>query len=97
MLNSERVTVESVIPEYILRALAFACQETIDERSLKLMGLYRIRSADDTELDVAALNPQLDELVQMTPSDFVERYLEECPEDQLAEFIGYLKENEDGD
>jgi len=90
LLLSEHLGVEANIPEYILRALAHASRDTINNRTLRLMGLHRIRAAEVDTLDTVALFPQIDDLEKLTASDFVLKYQDELPSDQLTKFIGFL-------
>jgi predicted ATP-dependent endonuclease of OLD family len=97
LLLSEHLSVATSIPEYILRALAHSSKDTIDDRSLKLMGLFRIRSASGTGLDAADLIPEIDNLAKLSPDEFISRYIDELPSDPLTEFIGYLDGEDDAD
>jgi len=55
LIVSEHVNHSTSIPHYILQALAFATHDTINEPSLKVMGLYRIRErAEDEDFKVLA-------------------------------------------
>ncbi len=90
LLLSEKLHSDTFIPEYILRAIAFAA-DGLSVDAIKRMGLFRI--ADDFfDSKVHAKFPKIDKLKSMLPKDFNDLYKERAPEDTLSEFIGYIKE-----
>lgn len=90
VLLAENLDVENLIPSYVLQAIAFACQESIDARTLRLIGLHRIEEASDTDLDVGGLYNELEELTKLSTAEFIASYKERLPEDELSEFMSYL-------
>jgi putative ATP-dependent endonuclease of OLD family len=87
LLVAERLDANASIPEYILRAVAFA-GESISPDVIKRMGLYRIEHNVGVNLNFA--NP--DELSTLPAADFADRYRQTSPDDQLTRLMGYLEE-----
>jgi predicted ATP-dependent endonuclease of OLD family len=96
LMIAEHVLSYTYIPDYILQALAFACSETIDESTLRAMGLYRIRKRrkDDEFKPVFA---EIRELKKLPLKDFSKQYKERLPDDQLTRFIELIEENRNDD
>lgn len=91
LLLSEKLVSQTHIPEYILRAVAFACQPSVDEGALKQMGEFRVR-AEGPDGDLAKAMPPLAELGKLSPSDFLSVFREAAPTDALSLFSQYLEE-----
>ena len=93
VLLSEELISRTQIPDYILRAVAFACRISINKRSLKQMGLFRIMAeAKDEDDTLGNVLPPRDEMEQMSPNDFLSTYREAAPGDPLSTFCEYLEE-----
>ena len=91
---AENVYSLTFIPDYILQALAFASSEIINNSTLKSMGLYRIRKRKkDSEFKLVF--EKIKRLKKLPPTEFIERYTESLPEDQLTKFINFIKEERD--
>jgi len=94
LLLSEKLHSDTFIPEYILRAIAFAA-DSVSKDAIKRMGLFRI--ADEYfDSKVHAKFPKIDKLKSMLPKDFIDLYKEKAPEDTLSEFMGYIEEYQRG-
>ena len=90
LLLSEKLHADTFIPEYILRAIAFAA-DGLSAEAVKRMGLFRI--ADDFfDVGVRGQFPEMDELKQMPMEEFIYLFRELAPEDNLSEFVRYLEE-----
>lgn len=87
LLVAERVDASASIPEYILRAVAFA-GESISPDVIKRMGLFRIEHNSAVNLDFA--NP--DELSALSSADFSVHYRQGSQDDQLTRLMDYLEE-----
>ncbi len=80
LLLSERFISRTNIPDYILRAVAFASHASVDESSLKQMGLFRATAEAKYEDDTLGnVLPSLAELERMSPSDFLSTFREAAP------------------
>jgi putative ATP-dependent endonuclease of OLD family len=93
LLLSEKLSCETFVPEYILRAIAFACRGSINDKSLKRIGEFRGRCAP-APYTLEGLMP-LAVLQPLTPSDFLRLYRESAPDDSLSLFCDYLDEFRD--
>lgn len=87
LLVAENLDVNASIPEYILRAVAFA-GESISQDVIKRMGLFRIEN--DVLLNLRFANPE--ELSALPAADFIDRYRHALPDDQLTHLMNYLEE-----
>ena len=94
LMISEHINFETIIPEYILKALAYVCHWIISESTLRTMGLYRIESCKDSEYEpeFKKLFSEIKTLRSLPPKEFIEQYKYEVPDDQLSKFIGLLEE-----
>ena len=91
LLLSDNLVWRTNIPEYILRAIAFACHASVDEGALKQMGVFRVKAEDQDEVLEKAL-PPLAELENLSPTDFLSSFRETAPTDALSLFCQYLEE-----
>ena len=91
LMVSEQVDFETLIPEYILKALAFASHKTITDSTLRLMGIYRIREMEGVDKDFEKLFNELNKLEKLSPKRFVARYKTELPKDDLTYYIKYIE------
>jgi hypothetical protein len=91
LLLSEALTAETYIPEYISRALAFASHGRISPKIIKQIGLYRIH-ADSRPEELDGLDDIVAELEDEDSHDFISRYREAAPDDELTHFCNYIEE-----
>jgi len=91
LLLSDNLVWNTNIPEYILRAVAFACHASVDEGALKQMGVFRVKAEDQAEDQEKAL-PPLAELENLSPTDFLSTFRKTAPTDALSLFCQYLEE-----
>ena len=94
LLLSEKLHSGTYIPEYILRAIAFAA-DGLPVDAIKQMGLFRITDEHFDSKTLAKFSTT-DELRSMLPEDFIDLYKEEAPEDDLSEFMRYVEEYQRG-
>lgn len=88
LLLAEKITNQTYIPEYILRAVAFACHLSVTDAALKQMALFRINMDEN-------LAPTLrvrEDLVDMSTEEFLTEYSAEESDDSLTLFRGYIQE-----
>lgn len=93
LLLSEKFVTRTQIPDYLLRAIAFACHPCVTENALKQMGIHRIKadlSYDDSEF--TEILPSVEKLEQLAPTDFLSIFCKAVPFDTLSLFCKYLKE-----
>lgn len=91
ILLSEKLDARTFIPEYILRAIAFACYPSISPGALKRIGLFRI-NAFGPEGELAQALAPLAELDAMETAAFISAYRGAVPEDELSLFCDYVEE-----
>lgn len=90
LLLSEKLHADTFIPEYILRAVAFAA-DNVSADAIKRMGLFRIAN-EFFPNDALRQFPQIDELKRLPSQEFIGLYRQTAREDDLSEFVGYLDE-----
>jgi predicted ATP-dependent endonuclease of OLD family len=90
LLLSESLHVDTFVPDYILRAVAFAA-DNVTGPMLKHMALFRLKDSlfDD---DIRNTLPSITDLREMEPQAFVDLYRKTAPDDSLSEFVSYLEE-----
>lgn len=91
LLLSEKLGSQTHIPEYILRAVAFACHPSIDDGTLKQMGEFKV-SADGPDGDLSKALPPLGELRDLVPTDFISVFRKAVPTDEFSLFCQYVEE-----
>ena len=92
LLLAEKLVSRTQIPDYILRAVAFACHPGVTESALKQMGLFRIRAeAKYKDDNLCKILPSLAELERLSPTDFLWTFRKALPTDGLSIFCKYLK------
>ncbi|MDP2857827.1 MAG: AAA family ATPase [Bacillota bacterium] len=91
LLLSERLVSRTYIPEYILRAIAFACHPSVGEGALRKMGMFRIRS-EQPDGDLTKALPRLAQLQSLSPPHFLSTFCKAAPTDALTLFCQYLEE-----
>ncbi|MGD0234099.1 MAG: AAA family ATPase [Syntrophorhabdales bacterium] len=93
LLLSEKLIARTNIPDYILRAVAFASYASVNESALKQMGLFRIMAEAKYEDDnLGNILPSRAELERLGPTDFLSTFREAAPTDPLSVFCRYLEE-----
>lgn len=90
LLLAEQVFVRTSIPDYILRALAFASEEIVKSETLKQMGLHRIFVEKAWDEMKKKFPEKREELAKMPATDFMAMFRERVPGDQLSHFCKYL-------
>ncbi len=91
LLLSEKLQVNTCIPDYISRAIAFGAASSITPSALKQMGLFRLKDQHFSH-ETRDYLPSLEELQELTADNFIEAFVNAAPDDDLAKFIGYLNE-----
>lgn len=76
------------IPEYILKAVAFACHLSLTDSSLRQIGLFRLNSDPDRKMDFGGEEEPED----LLEDEFLSRYSDRLPDDTLTLFIGHIAE-----
>ena len=90
LLASEQLKADTYIPEYLLRAIAFACHLSVGDRELKQILEFRIAAAGDDGGPPESL-PSLLEWKNMSPTDALVAFRTALPEDELSYFCEYLE------
>ncbi|MEX0599855.1 MAG: hypothetical protein WD205_04365, partial [Rhodothermales bacterium] len=88
LLLSEKLTPRTFIPDYILRAIAFACHRSVNERTLRQIGLYRLKELDSTRLPL----PKLRENKAHPDAEFIKIYCQVAPDDDLSTLCRYIND-----
>jgi hypothetical protein len=91
LLLAERLDAWTFIPEYILRAVAFACHQSIDERVLKRIGEFRIDTRGSSDDALKSLI-EIEDLRDLEPKKFLATFRKAAPEDELSLFCQYVEE-----
>jgi len=90
LLLSECLLSETSMPEYIRNAVAFACQNRVDESILMKMCMYRINNSvpfyENTEKLIQCFKKN-----SSLHTECINKFLKERPDDDLSRFIGSLK------
>ena len=91
LLLSEHLEVDTVIPEYLLRAVAFAASSNSTDSVLRKMALHRMaQELFDNEIR-DAVNGAGD-MNAMSASDFIDAFKKHAPEDPLTALAEYVDE-----
>jgi putative ATP-dependent endonuclease of OLD family len=94
LMLSEKLGSRTYIPDYILRAVAFACHPSVSESALKRIGEFRVR-AQGVGGPLAKALPPLAELESLEPNDFLSMFREAASDDDLSLFCQYIEEYRD--
>lgn len=90
LLLAEVLSSETYIPEYILKAVAFACNNKLDESVLMKMCMHRLNNPapnlEDKDKPIKYINKHLS-----NKTDCINKFIEECPDDDLSSFITFLE------
>jgi predicted ATP-dependent endonuclease of OLD family len=90
LLLSEKLDSRTLIPDYILRAVAFACSQSISDLVLKRIVEFRLQT--EAASDFVAAMPTEAELTALTPAEVVARYRTAAETDLLSRFCQYVAE-----
>lgn len=91
ILLSEVLYADTVIPQYILRAIAYSCCEIVTADAIKRIGLYRLEN-EQFDQQLRSQFPGLDALKNMTGASFVSLFRETAPDDPLSQLVGFVEE-----
>ena len=91
LLLSETLYSLTYIPEYILRALAFASKGGISPETLKQMGLFRCAGEEYPE-ELKTVHENIADWEKLEPPKFISQYRLVAPEDQLSIFCSHVEE-----
>jgi putative ATP-dependent endonuclease of OLD family len=86
LLVAENLTNDTFFPEYILRAIAFACHRSVTDPALRQIALYRMKENDT----LAEKLRGKEDYEELSSEDFLQQYCEEEPEDELTLFRSYI-------
>jgi len=88
---AERLDVRTYFPDYILRAIAFACYPHVNEATLKRIGQFRLKAqGDDGPLAQAFVG--IADLQSLSSADFMAAFRDGAPNDELSLFAQYIEE-----
>jgi putative ATP-dependent endonuclease of OLD family len=88
LLLAEKLDASTFIPDYMLRAVAFACHPSVNEGALKQIGEFRIKARGAKSELAKAMAPN----AGLEPTAFVQAFRGAAPDDDLSTFCGYLEE-----
>lgn len=88
LLLAEHLTYQTYIPEYILRAVAFACHLSTPDSVLRQIALFRMEENEGIARELRRTEGYED----LCAETFLQRFYHEEPEDALTLFGGYIKE-----
>jgi putative ATP-dependent endonuclease of OLD family len=93
LLVAEHLDVETLIPRYILRAVAFACHTSISANTLRQIAEYRVNHAVEghvmyhEELAPLVFHPK-----ELPNADYLASYRSLAPDDDFSILCGFLEE-----
>jgi putative ATP-dependent endonuclease of OLD family len=88
LLLAENLTALTYFPEYILRAIAFACHLSVTNSSLRQIAIFRMNS----EQELASNLRIREDYHDLSADTFLQHYCEEEPDDSLTIFRNYIIE-----
>ena len=88
---ADRLDVRTYFPDYILRAIAFACYPHVNDASLRRIGLYRLKE-QGTDGPLAQAFAGNADLQSLDSADFVAAFRAGAPTDELSLFAQYIEE-----
>jgi predicted ATP-dependent endonuclease of OLD family len=94
LMVAEKVNSYTFIPDYILCALAFASSEIISDSTIRAMGLYRLKKRK-RDSEFKPVYQKIRMLKKLPQDEFIKKYAERLPEDQLTKFINFIIEEHD--
>lgn len=90
LLVSENLDCWTYIPDYILRAIAFACYLSVTQAALRRIGDHRITGQGPEGL--ARVLPPPTELAALHAADFLAAFCRAAPDDDFSRFCRYVDE-----
>lgn len=88
---ADRLDVQTFFPDYILRAIAFACYPHVNDATLKRIGMYRLKE-QGADGPLAQAFAEVTDLQNLGPADFVTAFRTGAPTDELSLFAQYIEE-----
>ena len=88
---AERLDVQTFFPDYILRAIAFACYPHVNDATLKRIGQFRLKAQDDNG-PLAQAFAEVADLQSLSSADFLAAFRDGAPNDELSLFAQYIEE-----
>jgi len=92
ILLSERLSERTYIPNYILRAIAFACFPHVGNNALRRMAEYRMTKSTETDEELEKLLLPLMDQRDLNTDEFVGAFRAAAPQDDFSELCQYLGE-----
>lgn len=86
LLLAEKLTNLTYFPEYVLRAVAFACHQSVTDSALRQIALFRMNR--DKELATDLRNTE--DYEDFSAEEFLHQYCDEEPDDSLTLFRNYI-------
>lgn len=88
---ADRLDVQTYFPDYILRAIAFACYPHVNDATLKRIGMYRLKE-QGADGPLAEAFAGVADIQNLGPADFVTAFRTGAPTDELSLFAQYIEE-----
>jgi len=89
LLLAEKLTSQTYIPKYIMDAVAFACQKSLDDSVLMKMCMYRLNNPmpllDDKDKPIKYFKKYFSDKPKC-----INKFIKECPDDDLTYIINSL-------
>lgn len=92
VLLSEKLSQWTLVPSYILRAIAFACFPNINYNALRRMAEYRVEKATIGDSDLGRSLKPLVGRRDLNAEEYVAAFRQAAPRDDLSELCQYLDE-----
>ena len=89
LLLGEKLRLNTHVPDYILRAIAFAAQDSLTPDVLKRIALFRVRS-EEFDADAKKRLPAADDLEAMEPRDALREFAAVAQKDDLTKLMTLL-------
>jgi hypothetical protein len=89
LLLSEKLCLNTCIPDYILGAIAFAAKDSLSPDVLKRIALFRVRS-EEFNADAQKRLPATDDLEAMEPRDALREFAAVAQKDDLSRLMTLL-------
>ena len=100
LMLAEKLVAKTYIPEYILRAIAFACHQSVPSSALRQIGMFRLNSGavvESEERTVERSPRPLANMNDLSTEDFISRFCSSVPDDSFSLFCEYVEEYREGD
>jgi putative ATP-dependent endonuclease of OLD family len=93
LLVAEHLDVETFIPRYILRAIAFACHNSISTNTLRQIALFRVgHAAEERGVYHEKLAPLVFLSSDLPDTEYLAAYRRQAPDDDFSLLCGILEE-----